>query len=584
MARRATVSSTATSRVQLTQQHMSMDRGMMHMPRFMQPSRPSHLNQPNHLGHTSHLTHPNQQNYPNPANRLGHQSHPNHLSHANHPNHPSHMNMQRHPMHSMNLPKHLLRPPMHMMHDNTQQSKNMSPYMNMNAGLYNNQPNGMSITNRQNMMNDSTMNNQRGPTISSGQQYTGSNFSIGRQLPTLPPRNPGAVNTTNQSIPSQQSILSTLLQLESFAGSQPIIAQAPRNDGLPIIESVQSGTIILTKARPADINSRKRSIAQRELYDMGQTTIQSTSTAANANEKLPSSILSNPNLTVRSSTSSILNEAKARAKAMDNSKKTPYSTAQEAVQKLQLNNSVSIIMPKKKATATATENTTTSANNNGSQSIDLANEDEIEEIVAGPSTSTKSTCPPGLKCPMKLCKRRFKSPELLRRHVRQTHQVIRSFRCSECSARFISPETMRAHIKTVHRTSQAEFGLPAVDISDTKARQALLALGFSNFIPIKNGSETNQRIFGVPIINLNASSVNAVKNIFGIDTTRLLPIETVQPIPRKDAQAEPQRVQDNPQTFSNNVNSSASTVTSKPPSPPVSLRGLLRPMPPTRPK
>lgn len=572
MARRSTISSTATSQVQLSQQQMPIDRAMLHMSRFMQPRGPSHLNQPNHLGHPNQPSH---QNYPNHSNSLNHPNHPNHLSHPNHPNNPNHLNMQRHPMHPMNHPKHLMRPPMHMMHDNTQQSKNMPPYMNMNAGMYN-PPNGLTVTNRQNMMHDPAMNNQRRPSISPGHQYSGSRFPIGRQMSSLPIRNPGAVNSTNQTIPPPKPILSLLLQSESFAGSQPIIAQAPHTDGLPIIESVQSGTIILTKARPADGTSRKRSILQRELYDMGRTPMQSTSTNANAiaNEKV-TSILSNPNLTVRSSTSGILNDAKAKAKAMDNSKKTPYSTAQEAVQRLKMNNSVSIIMPKKKANVTAAEKATT-VKNSGSKSIDLANEDEIEEVVPGPSTSTKSTCPPGLKCPMKLCKRRFKSPELLRRHVRQTHQVIRSFRCSECSARFISPETMRAHIKNAHRTGHAEFGLPAVDISDANARQALLALGFSNFIPIRNGIEKNERIFGVPIINLNASSVDAVKNIFGVDTTRLLPLDTVQPIARKDAQTETQRVQDNFQTFSNNVNSSVSTASKKPSSPPVSIRGLLR--------
>lgn len=99
----------------------------------------------------------------------------------------------------------------------------------------------------------------------------------------------------------------------------------------------------------------------------------------------------------------------------------------------------------------------------------------------------------------------------------------------------------------------------------------MIALGFTNFIPIKGGSESGERIFGLPILNINASSVNIVKNVFGCDTTRLLPIDCVQPIRLKPAQKQPAKPQKSASTsqLSTNADSDSNA------SPLVSLRGLL---------
>lgn len=442
----------------------------------------------------------------------------------------------------------------------------------MNHPRYN-QPNDLPMGNRSNAMRDLSAANQRISPSTSAQQYAGQHFPMSRPPQTSYPPHPAAA-------PSQTQSLAPPIQSHHFPAParpidgemQPIIANAPRHKGLPVIESVQSGSITLNKAKATDISIRKRTALHRDSIDMPAPKSQTATVtaAANASDRV-TSILSNPNLTVRSTTSHILHKAKAKAQAMCDSKKAPYTTAEQAVQKLQLNHSVSIIPKPKVGVA--------SAGASKSNTIDLSNEDESAEIIETPA-NRKASGQTELKCPMKVCKKRFTSVEMLRRHTRQVHQVKRIYRCPECPTRFINVDGLRAHVKSAHRTPQttatatassegsssAGYGLPVIDLNDAKARQTMIALGFTNFIPIKGGTESAEHIFGLPILNITSSSVNMVKNVFGCDTTRLLPINCVRRLVHKPSKAPKSAAASQPTTSTDADSNSAS----------ISLRGLLQ--------
>lgn len=334
--------------------------------------------------------------------------------------------------------------------------------------------------------------------------------------------------------------------------NQPIISNAPRTKGLPVIESVQSGAITLNKTMKtaSDTNNRNRnSIEQQRTPDTVNVNIEqdnnkidgTQASTSSGNDAFTNFISkrNNNNLTVRSTSSSntILNEAKAKAKAMNVSKKTPYTTAEQAVQKLQLNHSVSIIPKKKSNTLSAPQLTprntpSTTPTPQDDSTIDLSN-DETDVIPT--IHQTKSNTSTELKCPMKSCKKCFASVELLRRHTKAVHQLKRVYKCASCSIRFATPDSLRLHMRSGH-TNQAkskfDFGIPVVNFNDMNSRQKMLSLGFSNFLPIKGAYEGKDELYGLPIMNIAGSSMDNIKNLFGRETLRVIPIDTIKEIPR----------------------------------------------------
>ncbi|XP_031630418.1 alpha-protein kinase 1-like [Contarinia nasturtii] len=325
--------------------------------------------------------------------------------------------------------------------------------------------------------------------------------------------------------------------------NRPFISNAPRTEGLPVIESVQSGAITLnsttkkqsTDSAPTTIQINDQitlSVKNKE----PSVTIQPTErhkTPPVVDGNSMANILVNRGITVKS-TSKLLE----KPKTPDDSNKTPYATTEAAVQKLQMNNSVSIISKKKVVTpplATATSAT--------EETIDLSNDDDTpsfksfkrpEKIAPKPGTTQ-------IKCSVKNCQMRFANLKSLREHEQDVHKISRisKFKCTICSLRFISSEAVRAHIRRMHAgqiKSQPEFGIPIVNFNNSNIRKKMLSLGFTNFLPITNiRDEKSTEVFGMPVININGPTINNLKNLFNIDSTKLMPI-SMRTIPRPKVQ------------------------------------------------
>lgn len=245
-------------------------------------------------------------------------------------------------------------------------------------------------------------------------------------------------------------------------------------------------------------------------------------------------------------------------KQSDDANKAPFTAAEVAVQKLQMNNSVSIISKKVSSApspgAQQSSHPTSSAVAKANDTIDLSNDNDDDTPVICQPTLSKNSQPTEevkfkprptiLKCPIKKCDMRFSNVRALRDHSLRVHQLARlnKFKCTICSTRFPSTDAVKAHIHKVHankvhvNNDKSEFGIPIVNFNDPNIRKKMLSLGFTNFLPITNARNENAELFGMPIININGPSINNLKNLFDTDCTKILPISSMRTIARPQSQ------------------------------------------------
>lgn len=395
---------------------------------------------------------------------------------------------------------------------------------------------------------------------------------INRPLRNLPPNAPCAPNMVRQPqmmpIQRQTPPLSPLEQQKKARFEQmmrareienrPIILNAPRTEGLPVIESVQSGVITLEPHKKS--NETGTTIQINDQITLSVKNKDGTSVKLPEKRVTPpitdsnkvANILVNRGITIKPT------KIVDRTKSVDDLNKTPYATAEAAVQKLQMNNSVSIVQKKKVAIPTASTK--------DDNTIDLSNDDDASEAPDTFKRPTKKELPQSkpsiLKCPMKTtCNMRFTNVKALRDHLQKIHQIVRlnRFKCTICLARFASSEAVRTHIQKTHGHSKSkpEFGIPVVNFNDPSVRKKMLSLGFTNFLPITNTQEEKNELFGMPIININGPSISNIKNLFNNNSAKVMPISSMRTIPRPKMQSTP----------STSTSSSTSTITSASQSP-----------------
>lgn len=288
-----------------------------------------------------------------------------------------------------------------------------------------------------------------------------------------------------------------------------VISMQRRSDGLPVIHSVQGGANAADANKNSSSNSTQKS---DEPYQLSEITLSvKGKEQSNKNPKEVANILAHRGITVTSS-----KPVEQREKSPSENSGTATTTnvtAEEAVQKIQLNSSVSIIQKKKPPT------------------IDLSNDDD--EI----SVTTTAT-PKAMPCPVKDCTEVFATQENLNRHMQRGHKApqLRANCCRLCSARFSSPEGLIVHQKKVHRVSQpataSELGLPVVDLKNEQTRSKLATLGIYHYIPLSHLNRTANGIFGLPIVSVQGAANSAVCNLADLGADSLLSIGPVKAIPK----------------------------------------------------
>lgn len=421
-------------------------------------------------------------------------------------------------------------PPQHSMRNNNQ-PVNMTPFLEMNPDMYH----PRQQNNGQNPFMRPPPNHMMNRFMQPGQPHAMLRFPNQHQfqqrsqmLPPQPNRElqPFGMRLSINQVPHpfQNQLRAHQMQFDSDtrirdAENRPIISNAPRSDGLPVIESVQSGAIIMnatTKkndiSKPIQINDQI-TLSVKNKEQMKNKSIEKRNTSPTVNSTKVANILAHRGITVKP-TGKLLE----KSKTLDDSNKTPYATAEQAVQKLQMNNSVSIISKKMVTTPPVNQNPT----------IDLSNDDDT-------TISNDQKKKTNIKCPMKSCTMEFADVVSLRRHTRTQHQMPR-FRCTICSTRFSTSEAIKIHLKKMHpnHTKPASnLGIPIVDFNDPNARKTMLTLGFTNFLPIGNTRNGSTELFGLPVVNIEGPSMNNLKNLFNNDATKIMPINSMRSIQKQ---------------------------------------------------
>lgn len=285
-----------------------------------------------------------------------------------------------------------------------------------------------------------------------------------------------------------------------------VISMQPRSEGLPVIHSVQGGA----NAAETNTNANTTTATQKsnEQYQLSEITLSvKGKEQPNKNPKEVANILAHRGITV---TSSKPVEQREKSPPENGSTTTANVTTEEAVQKIQLNSSVSIIQKKKPPT------------------IDLSNDDDVIPVNTGQKAMT---------CPIKDCTEVFATQDNLNRHMQRGHRApqLRINRCRLCPAKFSSPEGLIMHQKKVHRvfkTTASELGLPVVDLRNEQTRSKLASLGIYNYIPLGHLNRSVDGVFGLPIVSVQGAANSAVCNLAALGADSLLSIGPVKAIPK----------------------------------------------------
>lgn len=302
-------------------------------------------------------------------------------------------------------------------------------------------------------------------------------------------------------------------RIESPGNDFNMTSMQPPSNGpmMPIIKSVHSGgskpTIpphisdqITLSVKPKDPNGSSMQKNPKDVADILTTRgITVTPTAKN-------------NGSARAT------EASRIGKSPSPTPKTSISASnEEAVNKLHLNTSVSIISRKRPSSNASSSSSATSTSVIQSATIDLSNDDDDKPP---PPLLPLNNTPgrPCISCPTRDCAERFVTQEGLARHLQRAHRVnVCMSRCKLCSAKFTTPEGLATHHRRFHRrpmpnppNSQAaseDMGLPVIDLHNEQTRKNLAALGIVSYIPLGNLGRTNGGIYGLPIVSMTNTTI-----------------------------------------------------------------------------
>lgn len=343
------------------------------------------------------------------------------------------------------------------------------------------------------------------------------------RMPVPPLRS--ALLSQRPPMPEQaKKLLGRSIEIEN----QPIITNAPRTEGLPVIESVQSaGFTHNTLKKPLEppktiqINDQITLSVKNKEPTVKMPEKRTTPPITDSNKV--ANILANRGITVKSTTRSV-----EKVNVIDDSNKTPYASAEAAVQKLQMNSSVSIISKKK---------VTNAIDNKAAETIDLSNDDDATDTFKKPAVPPPMKIKAlSLKCSH--CKTTYTDAKSLRKHTEKMHpdhaKKLYKYKCIICLLRFPTCESAREHLIKFHpkhrKPKLHQYGIPLINFQDAEVRNKMASLGFTSYLPVTNIKGTNCSLYGMPIVNINGPSFENFMNIFKNKSTKLLTVSNLRHI------------------------------------------------------
>lgn len=353
-----------------------------------------------------------------------------------------------------------------------------------------------------------------------GPLFNGSQFNNSPQLLNSPQLSKLQLENNSHSVNKSTLEAPPLKKIKREPSDDcEVIATQPHSDDLPIIQSVQGGASVpLSSYSSSIIDSLEKSKDSLQLNDQITLSLKSKE----KNPKEVANLLVNRGITVTHKPKNGVSGAQE-----ENSGKN--ASAQEAVQKLQLNNSVSIISKKKNESNNSNGNSS-SGNNGKEESSSSKTSLSLSKNIVDDS--------PFITCPVPGCEEKFLTQESLNRHTQRGHRMnkinLKAFRCKICPAMFSTQEGLIDHQRRNHRiikTSADELGIPVIDLRNEQTKQKLASLGIINYIPLCTKSSNG--CFGFPIVSVQGAANPNVCNVLGLGINSLLSLGPIKPIPTK---------------------------------------------------
>lgn len=355
--------------------------------------------------------------------------------------------------------------------------------------------------------------------------YVNNNFSVPNTTVFPSSLSPDVPNTSRHQSNQRSNASNSMPRPDTQRSKDrgPIIAMAPPAAGLPIIQSVQSGVSVADNETNHFQLSNQITLSVKPKENANTNGQESNAAASNA-----VNILTNRGILIKPKThNNNNNNYKSNDSSPPNVTLTPpkCGTAEEAVQKLQMNNSVSIIS-KKQASSRSLDDL---------PMIDLSNDEDNDSesslrkssgsgSVSGSGNARKTT----LKCPVKTCDARFSGIVSLREHTRTEHrQSTRTISCSICFKECASSMELSRHHMREHQNSQ--LGIPIVDLRKPQTREKLLDMGIVSFIPIENYTRHEDTTgLAMPIISIQGTSSESLINLLGANDVSVMPLNKIR--------------------------------------------------------
>ncbi|XP_055378336.1 uncharacterized protein LOC129610042 [Condylostylus longicornis] len=425
-------------------------------------------------------------------------AHPQHSQHSQHPQHPQLAQQRMHPQMAARMvnsqgPPSMIRPP--------------GPGMKMPGIIVPKQP-GSSMP----------PNIQREIPPGPGVRITGVTAPRDFKLvpkPTAPSPKPAE---SSQLGPAIKKIKLDLKQPRHNTSSP---SQQNRSDGLPIIKSVIGNAIKFHNPNSPKSATPPATDRESPIQLNDQITLSMKSGENKKDPKEVANLLATRGIIVTQKGGTKSKESTENSS--QNSNTPPITAAKEAVQKLQMNNAVSIISKKKSEEVENTESNSNLPDSNSETSI-ACNNDK--------------------------CQEKFSSTEQLNKHINRAHPSknsntsmntssnpnvlnIRAFKCKVCPALFSSQDGVQDHQWKQHKimhSSADELGVPVIDLRNELTKKKLAALGITNYIPLCN--KTSTHCFGFPIVSVQGATNSNICNLLGLGASSVLSLGPVKPIPK----------------------------------------------------
>lgn len=303
------------------------------------------------------------------------------------------------------------------------------------------------------------------------------------------------------------------------ARSNTLVTLPSRSNGLPIIQSVQSGVGLMSNDKSMKDTTLPQISDQVTLSVKNKDAARPSSQSPGKNNpKEVANILAHRGIIVTPT---------AKPNDQKKSDDTANNNVKDAIHK-RLNNAVSITSVKK---PTLTETT-----------IDLSHDDGQDATTTTLSNSSGPKVRTFIKCPYKSCSQRFVTAELVRKHTIQVHRQKPDQRtllkCKQCLVRFTTPAALALHIRKTHKSldipklmpiDQTTMGIPIVNLADETTRNKLEQLGITNYIPMHNFQQEGG-LLGLPIMSIKdiTNNKNLTASKLGVD--QVLPLGAIKSI------------------------------------------------------